>query len=123
MATKAGHLELVNSLTTEAFLAALKRLMARRGMVADIWSDNATNFTGADRKLKRLYNFLQNEKNQSELIDATQINNIRWHFNPPLAPHFGGLWETGIKSVKNLLKRALGNANLTYEETYRVWCR
>ncbi|XP_043504903.1 uncharacterized protein LOC122525925 [Polistes fuscatus] len=44
--TKAVHLELVNDLTTEAFLAALRRFMARRGKCSDIYSDNATNFVG-----------------------------------------------------------------------------
>ncbi|GFW92517.1 hypothetical protein TNCV_518381 [Trichonephila clavipes] len=32
------------------------------------------------------------------------------------APHMGGLWEAGIKSVIYHLKRALGRSRLTYEE-------
>ncbi|XP_043496457.1 uncharacterized protein LOC122520461 [Polistes fuscatus] len=50
--TKAVHLELVNDLTTEAFLAALRRFMARRGKCSDIYSDNATNFVGAANELE-----------------------------------------------------------------------
>ncbi|GFT55541.1 integrase catalytic domain-containing protein [Trichonephila clavipes] len=41
---------------------------------------------------------------------------IEWKFIPPRAPHMGGLWEAGIKSVKYHLKRALGRSRLTYEE-------
>ncbi|GFW25746.1 uncharacterized protein TNCV_1310071 [Trichonephila clavipes] len=41
---------------------------------------------------------------------------IEWNFIPPRAPHMGGLWEAGIKSVKYHLKRALGRSRLTYEE-------
>ncbi|GFX83482.1 uncharacterized protein TNCV_324311 [Trichonephila clavipes] len=41
---------------------------------------------------------------------------IEWSFIPPRAPHMGGLWEAGIKSVKYHLKRALGRSRLTYEE-------
>jgi len=41
---------------------------------------------------------------------------IEWKFNPPGAPHFGGLWEAGIKSIKFHLKRVLGSSHLTYEE-------
>ncbi|GFX56085.1 integrase catalytic domain-containing protein [Trichonephila clavipes] len=41
---------------------------------------------------------------------------IEWNFIPPRAPHMGGLWEAGIKSVKYHLKRALGRSRLTYED-------
>ncbi|GFX15862.1 integrase catalytic domain-containing protein [Trichonephila clavipes] len=58
--TKALHLELVSDLTSEAFIASLKR--------------------------------------------------------PPVSPHFGGLWEAGVKSIKYHLKRVIGNTNLTFEE-------
>jgi hypothetical protein len=43
-ATKAVHIEIVTDVTCEAFLAALKRFMARRGKVSSIHSDNATYF-------------------------------------------------------------------------------
>ncbi|GFU66960.1 DUF5641 domain-containing protein [Trichonephila clavipes] len=42
------------------------------------------------------------------------------NFIPPRAPHMGGLWEAGIKSVKYHLKRALGRSRLTYEESETV---
>jgi len=47
LATKAVHIEAVTSLTTEAFLAALRRFIARRGRPRTIHSDNGTNFQGA----------------------------------------------------------------------------
>ncbi|GFW91888.1 integrase catalytic domain-containing protein [Trichonephila clavipes] len=53
LATKAIHLEAVNDLTTEAFIAALKRLCARRGRISTLMSDNATNFKGAAAELNR----------------------------------------------------------------------
>ena len=46
-ATKAVHIELVSDLTTEAFLAALRKFFSRRGLSSDIYSDNGTNFMGA----------------------------------------------------------------------------
>lgn len=113
LATKAIHLELVGDLTTETFIAALRRFMARRGHVLHMYSDNATNFVGAA-------NFLH-----QEILQITQspqfqntITNIgtQWHFIPPSSPHFGGIWEAGVKSVKHHLRRVIGDSTLTYEE-------
>ncbi|XP_043487517.1 uncharacterized protein LOC122514647 [Polistes fuscatus] len=101
--TKAVHLELVNDLTTEAFLAALRRFMARRGKCSDIYSDNATNFVGAANELEaRVSRSLVNE-------------GIKWHFIPPRSPHFGGLWEAAVKSFKYHLVRIIGETLLSYE--------
>ena len=47
MTTKAIHLELVSDLTSDAFIAALKRFIARRGIPDQIFSDNGTNFRRA----------------------------------------------------------------------------
>lgn len=51
---KAVHLELVTDLTTEAFMAALRRFFSRRGVCQQLNSDNATNFTGAAREMQEL---------------------------------------------------------------------
>jgi hypothetical protein len=51
MATKAIHLELVSNLTAEAFIAALKRLIARRGLIDHFYSDNGSNSVGANAQL------------------------------------------------------------------------
>jgi len=53
MATKAIHLEAVSDLSSDAFLAALKRFISRRGKCTNIYSDNGTNFVGAARKLMK----------------------------------------------------------------------
>ncbi|GFU66615.1 integrase catalytic domain-containing protein [Trichonephila clavipes] len=56
LATKAVHIEAVGDLTTDSFIAALRRFSARRGAPRHIYSDNGTNFVGARRKLDEIRN-------------------------------------------------------------------
>lgn len=107
-ATKALHLELVSNLSADAFLAALRRFQARRGRCQHLFSDCGTNFIGAYRQLN------------SYMAQSGSKEGVTWHFNPPSAPHFGGLWEAGVKSVKTHLSRVVGNQHLTYEELNTV---
>ncbi|XP_055542651.1 uncharacterized protein LOC129728253 [Wyeomyia smithii] len=57
--TKAVHIELVSDLSTPAFLAALRRLVARRGKISELHSDNATAFKGASNALNSVYRMLK----------------------------------------------------------------
>ncbi|GFX10135.1 integrase catalytic domain-containing protein [Trichonephila clavipes] len=112
--TRAIHLEILSDLTSDAIIATLKRFMSRRGKCSKIFTDNATNFVGANSQLKVFYKTL-NFPDQNLAAYFTE-EGIEWNFIPPRAPHMGGLWEAGIKSVKYHLKRALGRSRLTYEE-------
>jgi hypothetical protein len=116
LSTKAIHLELVGDLTLESTIAALRRFSSRRGRPSDIYSDNATNFTGANSELRELNRLVSSHPFQDEM--STQ--GISWHFIPAQAPHFGGLWESGIKSVKGHLRRVIGEQSLTFEEMSTV---
>ncbi|XP_043257967.1 uncharacterized protein LOC122400510 [Colletes gigas] len=120
LATKAVHLELVEDCTTPAFLAALKRFASRRGLPTFLYSDNGTNFRGADRELQRTFHALIADAPLKSLL-AT--DGVTWKFIPPAAPHFGGLWEAGVKSVKYHLKRAVGAHTLSQIEFSTVLCQ
>lgn len=109
LSIKAVHLELVSDLSANAFLAAFKRFISRRGTVMNVYSDCGTNFVKAYKILNKYAS------------EAAAKESISWHFNPPSAPHFGGLWESNIKSVKSHLVRVLGEKLLTYEELYTVF--
>ena len=113
---KAVHLELVSDLTTEAFLATLRRFIARRGKPSTIWSDHGTNFVGAARELKELTEFLKGQEVQNLISKFCSAQNIQWRFIPERAPHFGGLWEAAVKGVKIHLKHVVSNVKLTFEE-------
>ncbi|UYV67540.1 hypothetical protein LAZ67_5001162 [Cordylochernes scorpioides] len=88
--TKAVHIEIISDLSSAAFLAAPKRFISRRGKPSDM-------FTSTNQK------FIYNER-------------LNWHFIPPSAPNFGGIWEARIKSFKFHLLRCLKSQILTFEE-------
>ncbi|GBM30124.1 hypothetical protein AVEN_106805-1 [Araneus ventricosus] len=100
------------------FIGALKRFIARRGKPSDIYSDNGTNFVGANNELRKILKDLFNKESTGKIEDFIASEGIVWHFNPPhiATPHFGGLWEAGIKSLKSHLKRVVGNTVLYTEE-------
>ncbi|XP_054278702.1 uncharacterized protein LOC128997139 [Macrosteles quadrilineatus] len=116
--SSAIHLELVTDYSSEAFIAAYKRFTARRGICATITSDCGTTFVGSDSELNRLFTASTSESNK--LRDLLSKDGTLWKFNPPSAPHFGGHWEAGVKSVKYHLKRVVGDHILTYEEFLTV---
>ncbi|XP_054723428.1 uncharacterized protein LOC129233424 [Uloborus diversus] len=89
LAVKAVHIEIVGKLSADCFIAALKRFVARRGKPSE--------------KEEPVHNYFANE-------------GIKWNFNPPSAPHFGGIWEAAVKSAKSHLKRTIADQKLTLEE-------
>lgn len=116
--TKAVHLEVVTDLSTDAFLAAFDRFIARRGLPSDVFSDCGTNFVGADKKLRAL---IHSPEGRAAIANSRAI--CEWHFNPPSAPHFGGLWEAAVRSMKRLLIRVIGTHIFTYEEFTTILAR
>ncbi|XP_011706155.1 PREDICTED: uncharacterized protein LOC105461353, partial [Wasmannia auropunctata] len=94
--------KLVSDMTSEAFIAALRRFSARRGKPAHIYSDNGASFVGSNRELKKLGKLM--EKEGASISEAINDMGINWHFIPAYSPHFGGLWESGVKATKYHLK-------------------
>ena len=99
LASRAIHIETVNSLETDSFINSLQRFISRRGPVKEMRSDNGTNFIGANRELTEALVELDHERIQGQL----QYQDINWVFNPPTASHMGGSWERQIRSVRKVL--------------------
>ncbi|XP_071652998.1 uncharacterized protein [Temnothorax longispinosus] len=114
LATRAVHLEVVSDYTAAAFLAALRRFTSRRGLCLSLHSDCGTNFVGADAQLRAL--FAASHPEGRQIASQVACDGIKWQFNPPAAPHFEGIWEAAVKSLKHYLRKVLGEATLTYEE-------
>ena len=120
LCTKALHLELVSDLTTDMFLAAFKRFLSRRGPCSVMYSDCGTNFIGARNKLNEIYKLVDSREYTSGLKVGLEEYHLQWKFQPPGSPHFSGIWEANIKSVKSHLYKLIGSQILTYEEFHTV---
>ena len=119
LTTRAVHLEMSYSLDTDSFINAFTRMTSRRGTPIYVISDNGTNFVGAERELRELVESLDPDRIAQE---TTTYQPIDWKFNPPSAPHFGGVFEAMIKSAKKAIKAILGDAYVTDEELHSAIC-
>ncbi|XP_033225951.1 uncharacterized protein LOC117178637 [Belonocnema kinseyi] len=89
-------------------------------MPVHLYSDNGTTFLGADRDLR--HNLTQLRRDP-DMLNSLSIEGTSWHFIPPAAPHFGGLWKASVKSLKHYLRRCVGAHNLTFEEFTTTFTR
>lgn len=113
LSVKAVHLEAVSDLTSDAFITCLRCFVSRRGKPSTIWSDHGSNFVGANQELA---DFLQDQVTQGAITEFCAHEGIDWKFIPEHAPHFGGLWESAIQSIKIHLKCVVGETKLSFEE-------
>jgi len=119
LAVRAVHLELVHDYSSAAFLAAFDRFVARRGYPNTMYSDNGTTFRGANADLRGAFWQATSDR---DTLNMLSTRGIAWHFISPSVPHFGGLWEAGVKSLKHHLRRVLGNFTPIIEEILTILC-
>ncbi|XP_025157695.1 uncharacterized protein LOC112589293 [Harpegnathos saltator] len=112
--TCAVHLEVVSDYSAPTFLAAFHRFAARQGLPVTVYSDRGTTFVGADRELRGQFEAVM--ALGGPVAASLSNQGTTWKFMPPSAPHFGGLWEAGVRSVKYHLRRVIGEQALTFEE-------
>lgn len=112
---RAVHLDVLTSIDTDSFLMALRRFIARRGTPAELYSDQGTNFRGGESELRTAFTSMT-----SDLQRLLAPQKIAFRFNPPAAPHFGGVWEREIRSVKTSLYTTVGAQSLPEEVLHTV---
>lgn len=116
MSTKAIHIEAVSDMTADAFIAAFRRLVARRGAIRNFYSDNGTNFVRANKILQENAADVNESEYNKAICEEFLRHGTKWFFSPPGGPHFNGLAEAGVKSVKHHLKKTIGDSKLSFEE-------
>ncbi|KAK7909879.1 hypothetical protein WMY93_014563 [Mugilogobius chulae] len=118
MASRAVHLEVAYSLTTDSCINAIRRFICRRGSVRQMRSDNGTNFIGAERELREALAAIDHTKIHQTLVSKE----IEWVFNPPAASHHGGVWERLIRMVRKVLYSVLKQQTLDDENLNTIFC-
>lgn len=108
MTSRAAHIEVSHSLTTDSFINALRRFIARRGNVKTITSDNGTNLTGGNTELKTAID----EWNHSVINSCMKQKSIKWIFNPPYASHHGGAYEREIRTIRKIFTSLMMEQNV-----------
>ncbi|XP_068229419.1 uncharacterized protein [Palaemon carinicauda] len=115
---RAIHLEVASNLTSDSFISAFRRFLARRGQVKTVRCDCGTNIEGSRKVLDSSYEFLPGNKVRNELLGC----GVEFILNPPGTSHFGGAWERLIGTVRRVLNIVLGTQKLDYEGLCTLFC-
>jgi len=118
MTSRAVHLEVACSLSTDSCISAIRRFLCRRGQVQHLRSDNGTNLVGAERELREALRTLDQRKIHQTLMKER----VQWSFNPPTASHHGGFWERLIRMARHVLCSVLKRQTLEDEGLQTVFC-
>ena len=113
LTTRAVHLELTTSLSTQHFLLAFRKFVATKSLPSKIYTDNASYFVKGEQVLNKILE-------EYTVKDYLESNNIRWSFIVPRAPWQGGHYERLIGVVKRTLKRITYKKKLSFDECTTV---
>ena len=117
LTTRAIHIEVVPSMDSSSCVMGVERFIARRGTPSKIWSDNGTNFVGAEKEL------LLCTRAWNDLAPALLVHKgIEWKYNPPSSPHHGGSWQRLVRSCKRVFYSILTPGKLTDEVLQSIFC-
>ena len=90
MASQAVHIEITHSLNSDCFIQALRRVIARKGNIKVLYSDNGTKFVVCENELKKAYKQMDSERIQS-FMQSLGGDLVRWIRSPPAASYMGGI--------------------------------
>ena len=114
------HIVAVHNMETDSFILWLRRLVARRGNILMIRSDNGTNFVGADKQLHEEC-MKMNHPKISDFLSQHNGDWIVWKRNPPHASNYGGVWERHIRMARKILSGMLKvHGEILHKESFRT---
>ena len=111
LATRAVFLLPLKDMTTPTLINALIKFHNLFPGLEVVYSDNGTNFKGAEKDIKAAVKAWNNEQIQESLM----LKGIEWKWGPPHCPHFGGVWERLVRSAKRHLKFILEKDDLNVD--------
>ena len=103
MSSRAVHIEMLDDMTTDAFINALRCFIALRGAVRQLRSDQGSNFVGAQHELKEALKEIKHERLQTYFAEQ----GCDFVMNVPHASHMGGVWERQIRTIRSVLNAIL----------------
>ncbi|GFQ65263.1 integrase catalytic domain-containing protein [Trichonephila clavata] len=102
-------------MTTDTFLLAFRRFIARRGLCSLVISDNSRTFKRAELELQQMWKVLNHAD-----VNFYSAHSIKWNYIIEKAAWWGGFYERMVRSVKVALRKTLGKSSLTTEQLSTV---
>ena len=99
LVSRAIHIEVAQSMDTDAFVNSMCRFIAMRSVPDVMRSDNDSNFVHGNKELCKAIS----EWNERQIHEFLLQRNIKWLFNPPSGSYFGGVWEHYIRTIRKIL--------------------
>ncbi|XP_054653604.1 uncharacterized protein LOC129193043 isoform X1 [Dunckerocampus dactyliophorus] len=97
--SRAVHIEMLDDLSTDSFINALRCFISIRGAVRQLYCDQGSNFVGAKNEFKEAL-----KQCDSKLLEIFLTEKqCEFVFNAPSASHTGGVWERQIRTVRKVL--------------------
>ena len=109
MCSRAIHIEMLDDLTTDAFINALRTFIALRGHVRQLRCDQGTNFVGVKGEFMKTIKDLDH--------DQIKEHGCEFIMNFPSSSHMGGVWERQIRTIRSVLTAILDQSAKRLDST------
>lgn len=107
---RAINIQVLEDLSTDAFMMAMTRFFNAHARPEEIVSDNGSNF----RKANVIFKELLDKLKDSYL--RTKFPTIRWRFGPAYAPYYTGIVERMVQKAKKAIDAILAGARFSEQQ-------